>query len=66
MSETGDQSMHRRGFIQAGAAVTAAVTTLPQAAQAQGQGQRTANAKTVELPRRVLGKTGVEVTILND
>jgi predicted aldo/keto reductase-like oxidoreductase len=61
--------MHRREFIQAGAAATAAATVLTQAAeatQAQVDGKKTQSQKAPGLPRRVLGKTGVEVTILNE
>jgi predicted aldo/keto reductase-like oxidoreductase len=59
--------MHRREFIQAGAAATAAATTLAQgAAAAQVAGDQAGAAKKkTELPRRMLGKTGVEVTIVN-
>jgi predicted aldo/keto reductase-like oxidoreductase len=64
MSESGAKGLDRRGFLQAGAAAATA-TTLAQAASA-GQGQSAAAPKKVELPRRVLGKTGVEVTILNE
>ncbi len=67
MSENGTSPMHRREFIQAGAAATAAATTLAQraaAAQVAGEQAGAANKKT-ELPRRMLGKTGVEVTLLN-
>jgi len=67
MSEIGTNPMHRREFIQAGAAVTAAAATLAQgtaAAQVAGEKAGAAKKKT-ELPRRVLGKTGVEVTIVN-
>ncbi|MGO9815711.1 MAG: aldo/keto reductase [Isosphaeraceae bacterium] len=67
MSENCSNPMHRREFIQAGAAVTAAATTLAQGAMAaQVAGEHAgADKKTTELPRRMLGKTGVEVTLLN-
>src|SRR5262245_30229159 len=64
MSDTGSNPMHRRTFIQNRAAATVAATTLTPAAsvaQANPPGTR----KPLEVPRRVLGKTGVEVTILN-
>ncbi len=67
MSENGSNPMHRREFIQAGAAATAAATTLAQgvaAAQVAGEQAGAAKKKT-DLPRRLLGKTGVEVTIVN-
>ena len=66
MSEDCCSSMHRREFIQAGAAATAA-TALTQgsiAAQVPGEQAGAAN-KQPELPRRMLGKTGVEVTLVN-
>ena len=69
MSESGCNPMHRREFIQAGAAATAAATVLTRSAeatQAQVAGKKTESSKTAGLPRRVLGKTGVEVTILNE
>jgi len=66
MSENGSNRMHRREFIQAGAAATAATTLAQGAAAAQVAGEQAGAAKKkTELPRRVLGKTGAEVTILN-
>jgi predicted aldo/keto reductase-like oxidoreductase len=66
MSENGTNPMHRRDFIQAGAAATAAAATLAQGtAAAQVAGAKAGAPKTAELPRRVLGKTGAEVTIVN-
>ena len=67
MSENGTNPMHRREFIQAGAAATAIATTMAQgAAAAQVAGEQAGAAKKkTELPRRVLGKTGAEVTIVN-
>jgi predicted aldo/keto reductase-like oxidoreductase len=57
--------MHRREFIQAGAAATAtALTNGAVAAQAPG-GQVGAESKKTDLPRRTLGKTGAEVTLVN-
>jgi predicted aldo/keto reductase-like oxidoreductase len=65
MSENLTGSLQRREFIQAGAAVTAAAT-LSQGAVAQVAGvQASPTAKKSKLPRRVLGKTGVEVTLVN-
>ncbi len=50
----------RRTFLQAGAVAAAATTlSLPQGARAQD-----APEKAAELPRRKLGKTGVEITML--
>src|SRR5208337_606497 len=67
MSEYGSNPMHRREFIQAGAAATAAAATLAHgAAAAQVAGEQAGAAKKkTGLPRRVLGKTGAEVTIIN-
>jgi aryl-alcohol dehydrogenase-like predicted oxidoreductase len=61
MSDAARSPIHRREFLQAGATATAALSLLPAGAKAQDQA---APAKSV-LPRRPLGKTGVEVTILN-
>jgi predicted aldo/keto reductase-like oxidoreductase len=58
--------MHRREFIQAGAAAaTVAATLAPGTASAQTSGAQAAPAKAAELPRRVLGKTGEKVTIVS-
>jgi predicted aldo/keto reductase-like oxidoreductase len=67
MFENSSSSMHRREFIQTGAVATAAATALTQgavAAQAPGEHPGTGNRK-FELPRRALGKTGVEVTLVD-
>ena len=50
----------RRTFLQAGAAVTASALSLSTVASAQD-----APAKSNVLPKRVLGKTGVEITMLD-
>ncbi len=57
MSDRDESTFHRRGFLQAGAAVGASALALgtPGAHAAED----------VVLPKRKLGKTGVEVTILN-
>ena len=68
MSENGSNPMHRREFIQAGAAATAVATTLAQgAAAAQVAGDQAGAAeKKTKLPSRELGKkTGAKVTIVN-
>ena len=66
MSETGSNPMHRREFIQHGAAATAVASTLAAGASAaQVPGEKAPAAKATELPRRVLGKTGEKVTIVN-
>jgi predicted aldo/keto reductase-like oxidoreductase len=62
MSETGNNAIDRRGFMQAAAAGTTAASVLAQGVPAQEPG---AVDRKTELPRRVLGKTGVEVTLLN-
>jgi aryl-alcohol dehydrogenase-like predicted oxidoreductase len=59
----GDQDVttfHRREFLQSGAIATASALTMASGSQAAPQ-----SAKTPILPRRMLGKTGAEVTILN-
>jgi uncharacterized protein len=66
MSESGTNPLHRREFIQAGAAATAAATLAHGTAAAQVAGEKAGAAnKQTDLPRRVLGKTGAEVTIVN-
>jgi uncharacterized protein len=64
MSDTGSNPMHRRTFIQNSAAATVAATTLTPAASV-AQDNSPATPKPLEIPRRMLGKTGVEVTILD-
>jgi hypothetical protein len=56
--------MHRRTFIQNSAAATVAATTLTPAASV-AQDNNPATPKPLEIPKRMLGKTGVEVTILD-
>jgi uncharacterized protein len=63
MKEPHSSSMDRRVFLQTGIAATAATTGLV-AGSAAAQGPRSTNQKPV-LPTRKLGKTGVEVTLLN-
>jgi aryl-alcohol dehydrogenase-like predicted oxidoreductase len=50
----------RRGFLQAGALATASALTLGRGADAQD-----AQARDVVLPRRPLGKTGIDITLLD-
>jgi uncharacterized protein len=64
MSDTGSTPMRRRAFIQNGAAATVAATGLTQAAS-MAQDNSSATPKPLEIPKRMLGKTGVEVTILD-
>jgi len=69
MSERGETQVNRRDFIQTGAAAAATATGVAatsispvQASQAQEPG---ADKQPKLLPKRPLGKTGVEVSILN-
>jgi len=64
MSDTGSNPMHRRTFIQNSAAATVAATTLTPSASV-AQDNNPATPKPLEIPKRMLGKTGVEVTILD-
>ena len=66
MNEPHSNPMDRRMFLQTGAAATAATAaaaglTVEQAAAQEAVGRR----GKPELPKRKLGKTGVEVTLLN-
>jgi aryl-alcohol dehydrogenase-like predicted oxidoreductase len=64
MSDSRPTPMRRRAFIQNGAAATVAAAGLtPASSLAQDNTQGT--PKPLEIPKRMLGKTGVEVTILN-
>src|SRR3954452_14720502 len=53
-------TFHRRDFLQTGAVATATALTMASGSQAAPQ-----SAKPPIIPRRPLGKTGVDVTILN-
>src|SRR5215469_8008080 len=64
MADTGSNPMRRRAFIQTSAAATAAATGLTPAAS-EAQNNPPGTREPLEIPRRVLGKTGVEVTILS-
>ncbi len=64
MADTGSDPMRRRTFIQNGAAATVAATALAPAASV-AEDKTPGTPKPLELPRRLLGKTGVGVTILN-
>lgn len=61
MANEQDHQTDRRGFLQAGALATASALSLGSAA-ADAQD---AAAKVLVLPRRPLGKTGVDVTLLD-
>ena len=56
--------MNRRGFLEAGAGGLAAAAILGQVTGAQAQEKAKATGSAV-LPKRTLGRTGVEVSILN-
>ena len=60
MTENDANQVHRRGFLQTGAAATAATLALNSGSHADAP-----PATKTSLPRRKLGNTGVEVTILN-
>ncbi|MHB1561757.1 MAG: twin-arginine translocation signal domain-containing protein, partial [Isosphaeraceae bacterium] len=61
MSHDRTGRIDRRRFLQAGAVATAGATSLAPSAPAQ---QAAAPDDTAVLPRRKLGKTGLEVTLL--
>jgi predicted aldo/keto reductase-like oxidoreductase len=65
MSDSNWSSVDRREFLQAGAAATAAATLAVGRSAAQGADDVKADANKPILPKRMLGKTGVEVTLLN-
>jgi aryl-alcohol dehydrogenase-like predicted oxidoreductase len=60
MNDSNDLSFHRREFLQTGAIATVSALSMASGSQAAP-----ALAKPPILPRRMLGKTGAEVTILN-
>ena len=64
MSDPGSNPMRRREFLQTGAAATVVATAVTPAASV-AQDNAPGTRKPLEIPRRMLGKTGVEVTILN-
>jgi predicted aldo/keto reductase-like oxidoreductase len=64
MADSGSNSMRRREFIQTGAAATVVAQALTQA-ESVAQDKTPGTRKPLDVPKRVLGKTGVEVTILN-
>ncbi len=61
MAEHDDLAMNRRGFIQAGAVAGSTALALGSNATAADE----AAQKTITVPTRVLGRTGVKVSILN-
>lgn len=56
---------HRRSFLQAGAIASAAALSPPMAGAGVLAQEQPADVKEASIPRRVLGKTGVEVTMLD-
>jgi len=64
MGDTDSNPMRRRAFIQSTAAATVAATGLTPAAS-MAQDNQPGVRKPLEFPKRLLGKTGMEVTILN-
>jgi predicted aldo/keto reductase-like oxidoreductase len=64
MSEPNSNPMDRRMFLHAGVVATAATTGLVAGDATEAQDSKVANGKPV-LPKRKLGNTGVEVTLLN-
>src|SRR3954464_15190981 len=60
MSEQDSLELNRRGFLHTGALTTASALALASGSQAAPE-----SAKKPAIPRRPLGKTGVDVTILN-
>lgn len=64
MSESGVPQVNRRDFIQTGAAAAASVAAV-SGATASAFAQEPDGKKPVVLPKRPLGKLGVDVTILN-
>ena len=66
MTETGSNPMHRREFIQQGTVAAAAASSAGSGGcRGPGPGEKAAAAKSTDLPRRVLGKTGEMVTLVN-
>src|SRR5262245_8674608 len=66
LDPSGSTSTDRRSFLQAGALAAAAATAGHAAgAQEPGQGRGEGAEKALAIPRRPLGKTGIDVTMLN-
>ena len=71
MSDRDSTPMQRRQFLHTGAAATAAAATVASLTPEQALSQTTASqpkkapASAPAMPKRMFGKTGVEVTILN-
>lgn len=71
MADRDSSLMQRREFVQTSAAATAAAVTLASLGQGQAEAQTGANPPNKAstgapaFPKRMFGKTGIEVTILN-
>jgi predicted aldo/keto reductase-like oxidoreductase len=63
-TEDPSREMNRRDFLEAGAGSLAAATVLGQGSTARVEGEPK-STRPVVLPKRTLGRTGVEVSILN-
>jgi len=61
----GGSDVDRRAFLGAGAGAATAAALLGQSGTAKGQEKPAEKAKVELIPKRVLGKTGVEVSMLN-
>jgi predicted aldo/keto reductase-like oxidoreductase len=62
MSESSSSAFDRREFLQAGVAATAVAASLASGSSARADDP---NGNKPVLPKRALGKTGIEVTLLN-
>lgn len=60
-----EEQLNRRGFLQTSSAATAAAASLPFAMSPAARGEEPQAKKAMVIPRRKLGKTGVDVTMLN-
>jgi hypothetical protein len=65
MSEKGTNTVDRREFLQAGVAASAVGAAVTGGTAAAVAADDKPNQNKPVLPKRVLGKTGVEVTLLN-
>ena len=65
MAESHELSVDRREFLQAGVAASAAAASLAVGSSSTAWADEPAAANKPVLPRKTLGKTGVDVTILN-
>ena len=65
MSDPLIKSVDRREFLQAGVAATAVAASIAPGSATVAMAEDKSNTNKPILPTRVLGKTGVEVTLLN-